>query len=108
MDATLRGGLSDLVNTLNKLRNNTDDPDEADRIQKVLRVLFALWEEVIHQDINSQTAAYAKALSSLGEAKAAVQDALTDLKKTAKAINSAVKAAKAVDKIVKLIGPLFL
>lgn len=108
MPETLRTGLSDVINSLNKVRNNTADVAEADEIQKVLRALNALWEEVIRQEINNETKAYARALEALGEADASAREALDDLGKTAKAIKTAVKAAKAVDKIVKLVADVFL
>jgi hypothetical protein len=108
MPATLRGGLSDLINTLNKLRNNTNDPEVADEIQKKLQILFALFEEVIRQEINSETVAFAKATAALADAERAAKEALEDLGKTAKAIRKAVKAAKAVDKIVQLIAKAFV
>lgn len=104
MKTTLRGGLSDLVNELNKLRNNIGDSDQQDSIQKILRILFMLWEEVIYQQIDSNTSAYETALSSLGDAEKAAKYAIEDIGKVADAINSAAKAAKAVDKVVNIIA----
>jgi hypothetical protein len=102
----LRGGISDLVNSLNKLLLNSTDPDEQEELQKIIGVLFALWEEVIRQELDSSTAAYKRALASLETAEAQAQVALDDLRKVQKAISAATKAAKAVDKVVTLMGPL--
>jgi len=104
---TLRAGISDVVNTLNKLMGNSTDPDEQEQIQKVLRVLFMLWEEVIRQEIDSSTAKYKAALDALSKAEKTAQDAIKDINKVADAIETAVKAAKAVDKIVKVVADVF-
>jgi hypothetical protein len=100
--ANLRGGLSDLINTLNKVRNNSGDPDLQLKIQKLLRVLYAIWEEVIAQTIDATTPAYRQALTAIGRAETSAKRALADLRKTAAAIRSAVRAAKAVDRVIKL------
>ena len=105
---TLRGNISDLVNILNKLRNNIGDPAEQEQIQKILRFLFMLWEEIIRQTLDSTTPAYKAALQSLGEAEQTATDALNGIAKTADAIKVAVKAAKAVDAVVGVVGPIFV
>ena len=100
--ATLRTGLSDAVNELNKLLRATKDPDMEARIRKLRRIYFALWEEVIRQDIDNQTHEFKDAIEQLSAAHKAVLEAKKDVEKVAKAINTAVSAAKAVDKVVKL------
>lgn len=105
---TLRGKISDLVNILNKLRNNTTDPDQQEQLQKILRVLFMLWEEVIRQTLDSNTAAYKAALQSLSGAEKAAKEAINDIGKIADTIKAAVNAAKAVDAVVGVIGPMLL
>ncbi|MCL5421129.1 MAG: hypothetical protein M1461_01465 [Nitrospirae bacterium] len=105
---TLRGHISDLVNVLNKLRNNTTDPEQQEQLQKILRVLFMLWEEVIRQTLDSTTPLYKAALQSLSEAEKTAGEAIADIKKIADAIRDAVKAAKAVDAVVGVIGPILL
>jgi len=108
MDNTLRGNISDLVNTLNKLRNNIGDPVQQEQLQKILRILFMLWEEVIRQTIDSNTPSYKAALQSLTDAEKAASEAIDDAKKVAETINTAVKAAKAVDAVIGIIGPILL
>jgi hypothetical protein len=103
---TLRGNISDLVNILNKLFNNSDDSAEQEQLRKILRILFMLWEEVIRQTLDSKTPAYKTALKSLSEAEKTAKKAMDDISKVADAIKGAVKAAKAVDAVVGLIGPI--
>ncbi len=100
--ATLRTELSDAVNELNKLLRITKDPNLEARIRKLRRIYFALWEEVIRQDIDNQAHEFKDAIEQLSAAQKAVLEAKKDVEKVAKAINTAVSAAKAVDKVVKL------
>ena len=99
---TLRGNISDTVNELNKLLVKTTDPEEEQKIRKLRRIYFALWEEVIKQEIDSKTQEFKEAIDSLKVAHDAAVQAKKDIEKVAEAINRAVSAAKAVDRIVKL------
>ena len=99
---TLRGNISDAVNELNKLLVKTTDPEEEQKIRKLRRIYFALWEEVIKQEIDSKTQEFKEAIDSLKVAHDAAVQAKKDIEKVAEAINRAVSAAKAVDRIVKL------
>jgi hypothetical protein len=99
---TLRGNISDTVNELNKLLRKTTDPEEEEKLRKLRRIYFALWEEVIKQEIDSKTHEFKEAIDSLKAAYDAAVEAKEDLAKIAEAINKAVAAARAVDRIVKL------
>ena len=99
---TLRGTISDTVNELNKLLLKTTDPEEEKKIRQLRRIYFALWEEVIKQEIDNRTPDFKEAIDSLKVAHDAAVQAKEDLQKISEAINRAVAAAKAVDKIVKL------
>lgn len=99
---TLRANIGDAVNELNKLLRKTTDAEEEQRIRKLRRIYFALWEEVIEQEIDSRTPEFEQAIDSLKLARDAAVEAKEDLEKIPEAINRAVAAAKAVDKIVKL------
>jgi hypothetical protein len=99
---TLRSSISDAVNELNKLLLVTQDPEEESRIRRLRRIYFALWEEVIQQIIDNRTAQFKDAIEQLTAATKAAVDAQADIKKVSEAINKAVSAAKAVDKVVKL------
>jgi hypothetical protein len=61
---TLRANISDAVNELNKLLRKTTDPEEEQRIRKLRRIYFALWEEVIEQEIDSRTPEFKEAIDS--------------------------------------------
>lgn len=100
--ATLRSGISDTVNVLNKLLLNTLDPEEEARIRKLRRIYFSLWEEVIKQDINNKTSEFKDAVEALSIAEQYLEKAKTDIEEVAESINKAVLAAKAVDKVIKL------
>jgi hypothetical protein len=107
MTATnLRGGLSDLVNSLNKARNNCTDPAHQTELQKLIRVHMLLWEEVIRQTLDSSTPDYQQALTAINEAEKHAQSAIADVNRMAEMIAKATTAAKAVDKVVQVIGPL--
>lgn len=99
---TIRQNLVNLINELNKLLILTTDPEEEEKIRRARRVSLSLLEEVIKQEIKSNTREFREAISSLKEAQDAVETAKQDVKKISDAINRTVLAAKAVDKIVKL------
>lgn len=99
---TLRVGISDTVNDLNKLLRRTTDTELEARLRKLRRIFFALWEEVIKQEIDNRTHEFKDAIESLTAAKTTAEEAIKDIAKTADAINKAVAAAKTVDKVVKL------
>jgi hypothetical protein len=104
---TLRRNISDTVNELNKLLKETTDPEEEEKLRKLRGIYFALWEEVIKQEIDNRTQAFKEAIDSLKVAHDAAVQAKEDLQKVAEAIDRAVSAAKAVDRIVKLGIDLF-
>jgi len=99
---TLRTCISDAVNELNKLLLTTQEPELEARIRRIRRIYFALWEEVIRQQINSLTPEFKDAIEQLDLAEKAASEAQKDVQEVAKAINAAVLAVKAVDKVVKL------
>lgn len=99
---SIRVGISDIVNELNVARMRTRDPQEALEIQRIIRILFILWEYVIYEQMNKQSADYKSAISKLTAARKAAEGAVVDMQKTAAAIKKATEAAKAIDKIVKL------
>lgn len=107
MTATnLRGGLSDLVNSLNKARNNCTDAAQQVELQKLIRVHMLLWEEVIRRTLDANTPAYQEALNTVNEAEKHAQTAVADINRMGEMIAKAAKAAQAVDKVVQVLGPL--
>jgi hypothetical protein len=108
MTATnLQGGLSDLVSSLNKARNNCTDPAQQLELQKLIRAHTLLWEEAIRRTLDSSTPDYQEALNATNEAEKHVQAAIADINRMAEMITKATTAAKAVDKVVKVLSPLF-
>ncbi len=101
MATTIRSGISDLVNVLNKVRNNTTVAQEQINLQKLINVLFILWQQVIFDQLDKKTQDYKDAIRSLNDAEKEAKAALKDLGKVAHAIKIATSAAKAVDKVVK-------
>ncbi len=102
MATTIRSGISDLVNVLNKVRNNTTVAQEQIDLQKIIAVLFVLWQQVIYDTLDKNDADYKAAIKSLGDAEKVAKTALNDLDQVGAAIKSATTAAKAVDKVVNL------
>jgi hypothetical protein len=100
MATTIRSGISDLVNVLNKVRNNTTVAQEQIDLQKLINALFILWQQVILDQLDKTTLDYKAAIQSLGEAENVAKAAFKDLNKVAEAIKIATAAAKAVDKVV--------
>lgn len=97
---TLREGISDTVNELNKLIRLAVDPVQETRLRQLRRIYYLLWEEVIRKEIDRNTADYQAALTSLQQAHETIETAKRDIAKIAEAIDTAVAAAKAVNKIV--------
>ncbi len=102
MADTIRSGISDLVNVLNKVRNNTTVAQQQIDLQKIIGVLFVLWQQVIYDTLDKKDADYKAAIKSLGDAEKVATTAQSDLKKVEDAIRAATAAAKAVDKVVNL------
>jgi ABC-type transporter Mla subunit MlaD len=100
MATTIRSGISDLVNALNKVRNNTTVAQEQSDLQKIINALFTLWQGVIYDQLDNTDADYKAAIDSLNDAEKIATAALTDLNQVADAIKAATAAAQAVDKVV--------
>jgi septal ring factor EnvC (AmiA/AmiB activator) len=100
MATTIRSGISDVVNVLNKVRNNTTVAQEQIDLQKLINVLFILWQQVIFDQLDRTDADYKAAIKSLNDAEKSAKAALKDLKQVAEAIKAATAAVKAVDKVV--------
>src|SRR5438105_1847913 len=102
MADTIRSGISDLVNVLNKVRNNTTVAQQQIDLQKIIGVFFVLWQQVIYDTLDTKNTDYKAAITSLGDAEKSATTALSDLRKVEEAIKAATAAAKAVDKVVNL------
>jgi hypothetical protein len=107
MATTIRSGISDVVNVLNKVRNNTTVAQDQIDLQKIINALMILWQQVIFDQLDKTTDDYKAAISSLNDAEKSAKAALKDLEQVADAIKVAVTAAKAVDKVVNFAIKLF-
>jgi hypothetical protein len=103
MASTIRGGISDTVNKLNKLRNNTIVPEEQIRLQKIINIYFFLWQQVIYDQLDSSSQAYKDAIKALKIAEKTADDALAGIKSVAEAIDSAAKAAQIIGSIIGIV-----
>jgi len=101
MATTIRSGISNVVNVLNKVRNNTTVAQEQINLQKLINAFFILWQQVIFDQLDKKTQDYKDAIRSLNEAEKEAKAALKDLDKVANAIKTATSSAKAVDKVIK-------
>ncbi len=108
MATTIRSAISDLVNILNKVRNNTTVAQHQIDLQKIINVPFILWQQVLYDQLDKNAADYKAAIRSLKDAERLAKASLKDLEKVADAIDAATDAAKAVDKVVKFGIKLFV
>jgi hypothetical protein len=100
--STLREGLVNTLNEINKLIRAADDDDEEEKLRRWRRIYFALLDEVVRQEIDATTHEFKEAVEALGAAQKQAVEAKESIDKIADAINKAAKAAKAVDTIVKV------
>lgn len=103
---SLRAALVELLNNLHRLSRQAEELETKLTIRKQRRVLNALLDEVIEQEINHNTRDYKTALTDLNAADKAAKDAIVDQEKVASALEDIVQAAKAVDKVVELFGDI--
>ena len=102
MEPNLRHQLTELLNELGKLMVVAPTEEEEQKIRRLIRILFAILDEVLKQEIQSNTKKYRDAIAALDESLELADAAKRDLKRIADAINKAVSAAKAVDKVIGL------
>ena len=102
---TLRGNLVDLVNTLVKLRLNCTDVVERRKLRQTIKMLRTVLDEVLEEELDRNDADYLVALGELQSAVKTADSALKEVRRTSEAIEEAVRAVKAVDKIVEFFSP---
>lgn len=100
--ATIRSGIGDIVNDLNKAQRTITDPFVQIEIQKVIEQLFVLWRLTIIEEMEKTSQDYKTALEKIKVAKADAKAAVKKMEKVKDAIKSANAVAKAVDKIIKV------
>lgn len=108
MATTIRSGISDVVNELNKVRNNTTVAQQQIDLQKIINILMILWQQVIYDQLDKTNEDYKSAIKSLNDAEKVAKSAIKDLNKVTDAIEMATKAAKAIDKVIQFAIKLFI
>lgn len=105
---TIRQNLTESAQLVGELIAVTTDQDDLKKLLRLERLIFALWREVIRQELDKTSADYLRAIEDLKQAQKSAKEAVEDLTKIADAISDIVMAAKAVDKLVKLGIDMFL
>lgn len=100
---TLRSGISDLVNDLVKIGNNSTDPVEQQALVEQINKLMDLWRRVILDQMDREAQDYKDALVTLGKAQDAASKAKDNLDKVADVIKKTAKAAAAIDKVLNFV-----
>ena len=98
---TLRSGISDLVNDLQKALMSTTDVELQEKIHNQVRALMLLWQEVIFAKLDKTTAEYKSTIKALDESKADAALAAQNIQSISAALE---KAAKVIRKLDKLLG----
>jgi len=99
---TVRSALSEAVDEINKLISVSTDPDQARQLHCLREIFFDLWEGAIKAEIDDAAPIYTDAITQLQQSESAAAAAQADISKIADAIQKAVSAAKAVDKVLNL------
>jgi len=100
--ATLRGTIVDTINELNKLLRLTNDEGEKRKLRLLRNSYFALLDEVLRQELDSNSEEFVEAIGMLQGAQASIAEAKNDIAKIAEVINLLNKGARAVDRVVKI------
>ena len=106
MATLIHSGIKDLINILDKVRNNTTSAQKQKKLQGVINDLDKLWKNVINTQLNSSTAAYKDAMESLNDACAVAQSAVKDINRVSEAIQSVTTVTKVIDKLLKTASKL--
>lgn len=104
--AMLYQDLGTLIAKLNSVRNNSTDANEQEQLQRVIRVLMAVFQELVTEDLDENSAAYKDALTAVRKAQTTADDGVKKLQKVSAVIDDATKAAKIVDKVIGLFGKI--
>lgn len=98
--------LSDLIQALNALIRATSDPLQQAKLVKLRDAFEAMSDSAVHQLFDSTSAEFTDAIAQLQRATTAATQGLADVNKVSSAINTAVSAANAVDKVLGFLAHL--
>jgi hypothetical protein len=96
--------LNDLIVRLNALIRATSDPLQQAQLSKLRDAFDAMSDSAVHQLFDVTSPDFSAATSALQSASAAADQGVADLTKVSTAINSAVTAANAVDKVLGFLA----
>ncbi len=98
---TLRVQISNAVNELQKMLKFLSGGEEETRLRRLRSLYFGLWQQVILQEIDNQTAEYRAAVESLLRASDTAQAAQEDKNLVSAAIAELDQAVAAVEKVLR-------
>ncbi len=98
--------ISQLIDELDDLIVAATDPLQQAQLRKLRDALDAMNDQAVHQLFDATSQQFTDACTALKSATAAATIATSDLTKVAGAINTAVAAANAVDKLVGFLAHL--
>lgn len=96
--------LNDLIEKLNALIRATSDPLQQAQLLKLRDAFDAMSDNAVHMLLDVNSADFVTAIGALKNASTAAQQGVVDVSKVAAAINSAVTAANAVDKVLGFLA----
>jgi hypothetical protein len=96
--------LNDLILKLNALIRATSDPLQQAQLTKLRDAFDAMSDNAVHHLFDANSADFAAAISALQKASAAADQGVADVTKVSTAINTAVTAANAVDKVLGFLA----
>jgi hypothetical protein len=96
--------LNDLILALNALIRATSDPLQQAKLMKLRDAFDAMSDNAVHQLFDSTSAEFNDATTKLQSATAAATRGLADVNNVSNAINTAVSAANAVDKVLGFLA----
>jgi hypothetical protein len=96
--------LSELIDALDVLIRAISDPLQQAQLVKLRECFEAMSDSAVHQLFDTTSQDFKDATIALGSATTAAKQGVSDVGKVASAINSAVTAANAVDKILGFLA----
>jgi hypothetical protein len=100
--STIRTGIADAINEINKLIAGGASAAEAKQLRKQRLLLMAQLTEVLEEEIRKDTKKYKAALDALDQATREAKAALDDVDKVAGTIRKVATAIKKVESVIKL------
>ena len=100
--STIRTGIADAINEINKLIAGGASDSEARQLRKQRSVLMAQLTEVLEEEIRKDTKKYKEAVDALLQATREAMAAQGDVNKVAGTIRKVATAINKVESVIKL------